>query len=328
MQWTSRIAAQHSALWGFDRWYRLWWYIWPASLALLISGWICVDKPSGVALSGGSWATPVGKVATQSNKTAIPAGGALPWVRPVGKTATPAPRDWSNWPQSERTLCFDQAYPYTALSACTALINSRLVWGRPLAEVLTQRGFLQRETKPDAAIADYDAALKAQPDFAEAFDGRAWIYMTRSGYDAALADLNKAIELLPPSSAGIARYYRGYAFLKLNNYPQALADLNEAQRLQPNNADIYLARGDVEQAQENYDAALRDFDEFSKRAPKDARGPISRGSVLDAMGRSQEALSAFEGAVALEPGNASALAERDRLRAQQSAGNQRNEKPK
>jgi tetratricopeptide (TPR) repeat protein len=127
---------------------------------------------------------------------------------------------------------------------------------------------------------------------------------------------------LQPTSAGIARYYRGFAFLRLNNYPQALADLNEAQKLQPNSADIYLARGEVEQAQENYDAALRDFDEFSKRAPKDARGPISRGSVLEAMGRSREALTALEDAVALEPGNVHALAERDRLRAQQSEGNQ------
>jgi Tfp pilus assembly protein PilF len=316
MQWTSRMAAQHSALWGFDRWYRLWWYIWPASLALLISGWICIDKPSGVALSGGSWATPVGRIAIQSVKAGSPV--APPWI--------PAP---PHLVQGEITKCFsNQVLFNAAFVACTGLIDTGRVGGRQLAAVLTQRGFLQRETKPDSAIADYNAALKVQPDFAEAFDNRAWIYMTRGGYDAALADLNKAIELLPPGSAGIARYYRGYAFLKLNNYPQALADLNEAQRLQPSTADIYLARGDVEQAQENYDAALCDFDEFSKRAPKDARGPISRGSVLDAMGRSQEALSAFEGAVALEPGNAYALAERDRLRAQQSDGNQPNEKPK
>jgi tetratricopeptide (TPR) repeat protein len=299
MRWTSRLAAQHSALWGFDRWYRLWWYVWPASLALLISGWICIDKPGGVALSGGSWAMPVG----QSVKLAIPAP--------------------PNSIQGELTKCFsNQVLSGSAVVACTGLINTGQVRGRQLAAVLTQRGFLQREKQPDSAVADYNAALKVQPDFAEAFDNRAWIYMTRGDYDAALQDLDKAINLLPPTSAGIARYYRGFAFLRLNNYPQALADLNEAQKLQPNNADIYLARGEVEQAQENYDAALRDFDEFSKRAPRDARGPISRGSVLEAMGRSREALTALEDAVALEPGNAHALAERDRLRAQQSEGNQ------
>jgi tetratricopeptide (TPR) repeat protein len=313
MPWTSRIAAQHSALWGFDRWYRLWWYIWPASLALLISGWICIDKPGGAAVSGGapsggSWGKPV----TQN---------------PVIQNLKVTPVQQPNGTELELVSCFANR-PVASETACTRLIDAGQLAGQRLAAVYTQRGYLQRERDPARALVDYDTALRIQPGFAGALDNRAWIYMTRGEYDAALQDLNKAIDLLPPTSAGIARYYRGFAFLRLNNYPQALADLNEAQRLQPNNADIYLARGDVEQAQENYDAALRDFDEFSKRAPKDARGPISRGSVLDAMGRSQEALSAFEGAVALEPGNASALAERDRLRAQQSAGNQRNEKPK
>ena len=300
MQWTSRMAAQHSALWGFDRWYRLWWYIWPASLALLIIGWICIDKPGGAAVSGGPWGKPV----TQN---------------PVIQNLKVTPVQQPNW-ELELVSCFANR-PVASETACTRLINAGQVAGQRLAAVYTQRGYLRRERDPARALVDYDTALRIQPGFADAFDNRAWIYMTRGEYDAALQDLNKAINLLPPTAAGVARYYRGFAFLKLNNYPQALADLNEAQKLQPNNADIYLARGDVEQAQENYDAALRDFDEFSKRAPKDVRGPISRGGVLEAMGRSQEALAALETAVALEPGNVFALAERDRLRAQQSEGN-------
>jgi hypothetical protein len=43
--------------------------------------------------------------------------------------------------------------------------------------------------------------------------------------------------------------------------------------------------------------------------------------VLEAMSRSPEALTAFESALALEPGNAYAVGERDRLRAEQSEGN-------
>src|SRR3984893_1425110 len=294
MQWTSRMAAQHSALWGFDRWYRLWWYVWPASLALLVIGWICIDKPGGAAVSGGPWGKPV----TQN---------------PVIQNLKVTPVQQPNW-ELELVSCFANR-PVASETACTRLIDAGQAAGQRLAAVYTQRGYLRRERDPARALVDYDTALRIQPGFADALDNRAWIHMTRGEYDAALQDLNKAIDLLSPASAGIARYYRGYAFFKLNNYPQALDDLNEAQRVQPNNADIYLARGDVEQAQENYDAALRDFDEFSKHAPKDVRGPISRGAVLEAMGRSQEALAALEAAVALEPGNASALAERDRLRA-------------
>jgi tetratricopeptide (TPR) repeat protein len=300
MQWTSRMAAQHNALWGFDRWYRLWWYVWPASLALLVIGWICNDKPGGAAVSGGPW----GKSVTQN---------------PVIQNLKVTPVQQPNW-ELELVSCFANR-PVASETACTRLIDAGQVAGQRLAAIYTQRGYLRRERDPARALVDYDTALRIQPGFADALDNRAWIDMTRGEYDAALQDLNKAIDLLPPASAGIARYYRGYAFFKLNNYPQALDDLNEAQKLQPNNADIYLARGDVEQAQENYDAALRDFDEFGKHAPNDVRGLISRGAVLEAMGRSQDALAALEAAVALEPGNASALAERDRLRTQQSEGN-------
>ncbi len=99
-----------------------------------------------------------------------------------------------------------------------------------------------------------------------------------------------------------------------------MSDLDEAQKLQPGNADVYLARGEVEQALANYDASLLDFESFSKRASKDPRGLIASGVVLEAMGRPQEALAAYESAVAIAPDNNDAIAGRDRLRAQQNGG--------
>lgn len=294
MPWTARVAALHGALWGFDRWYRLWWYIWPTSMALLICGWIYLDKPAGVTSPSAQWA------------------------KPVPTAPATAPKVLPNWKQEKMTQCFSKSLPpATSTGACTELIITGLVKGRELAAVYTQRGFLEREKQPDQALSEYNDALKVQPDFADALTGRAWIRMTRREYDDAFADLNKAIDLLPAPASGIARFYRGFAFLKIQNYPRALTDLNEAQKYQPSNADIYLARGEVEQAQENYDLALRDFDEFSKRAPKDPRGLVWRSWVLETTGRTQEALAAMENALALEPGSDIARTERDRLRAKQ-----------
>jgi tetratricopeptide (TPR) repeat protein len=308
MRGTARIVALHGALWSFDRWYRVSWYVWPGSLALLIVGWICVGKSGGIAFSGSQ----------------IPPGGS--WSRPINSPANPgakAPALPANWKQEKMATCFSKNTASSiSVGACTELIITGLAKGRELAALHTQRGFLEREEKPEMALAEYNNALKIQPDFAEALNNRAWINMTRGDYDAAVQDLNKAISSTPPASAAIAHYYRGYAFLKLKNYPEALTDLNEAQRIQPDNADIYLARGEVRQAQENYPQALEDFDEFSKRVPKDVRGPVSRGSVLEAMGRTQDALTAVDDALALEPGNAFALAERDRLRAPPDEGSQ------
>jgi tetratricopeptide (TPR) repeat protein len=289
MRLMTRIAALHGAYWGIDRWYRLSWYVWPGALALLICGWICIDKAGGVT---------------------FPANAA--WGKPILPNAknTSKPVDWL---RQATAGCFSNGT--SAILQCSGLINSVEVKDRQLAAVYVQRGFLQRQW-PDLALSDYNAALKVQPDFADALCGRAWVHMTRAEYDAALEDLNKAIDLTPAASSGIAHYYRGYAFLRLENYARALADLNDAQKFQPNNADVYLARGEVEQAQGEYDAALWDYDEFSKRAPKDPRGSIKRSSVLEVTGRTDDALAALETALALEPGNQTVLAERDRLRAQ------------
>ena len=306
MQWTSRLAAQHSALWSFDRWYRLWWYIWPASLALLIVGWICVDKPGEVTSSS-----------------------AARWGRPA-PNAPPLPIRHSpilaNWPEklhNDVMTCFSNALDLTPLmQACTRLIDSGLAPNPQLVAAYTQRGFLRRMKEPDLALTDFNTALNIEADAPVVLMNRAWIYISRSRYDAAMQDLNKAIERFPPAAAGRARYYRGFTFFRMKDYPAAMSDLNEAVKVDPNNPDPYLTRGEIEQAEQQYDAALRDYDEFSKRAPRNPRGLIGRGSVLEATGRAKEALLAYESAVALEPGNAQALAARDRLRSQQNSENQ------
>jgi tetratricopeptide (TPR) repeat protein len=195
------------------------------------------------------------------------------------------------------------------------LINGGKISGAKLASVYTQRGFMQRDREPDSAMSDFNAALKIQPDYAAALNDRAWIYMTRGEYDAALQDLNKSAS--PTTSwltAAVAYYYRGFAYLRLKDYAKAVADLNEAIRRQANNADYYLARGEAQQAQENYDAALRDFDEFSKRAPNDPRGLLARALIFETTGKPRDALAALESAVTLAPDNDFARSERDRLR--------------
>jgi tetratricopeptide (TPR) repeat protein len=300
---TGRIAALHVALWSFDRWYRLWWCIWPASTALLVCGWIYVDKSTDTNTSSAPWGKPVSNAPAQ----------------PIRRS--PVLADWPEKLHNDVTTCFSNAVDLNPpIEACSRLIDSGQADNRHLVATYLQRGFLQRLKQPDRALADYDAALNIQPDATAVLTNRAWIYMSRSRYDAALEDLNKAIALSPPALAAQSRYYRGYSFLRLKDYPSAMSDLNEALKVESNNPDPYLARGETEQAQQLYDAALHDYDEFSKRAPRDPRGLIARGSAMEATGRDKEALAAYEGAVALDPANARALAARDRLRSAQNAG--------
>jgi tetratricopeptide (TPR) repeat protein len=303
MSFVSRNAALHSALWSFDRWYRLWWYIWPASVALLICGWIYVEKPAATPSPSVPWGTAAPSVPAQPAKPA-----------PAGLT-------WPDALQADATSCFSNAIDLGPLiEACSRLISSGMVEGRQLFMAYAQRGYLQRLKQPDNALADYNAALNIQANGPVVLTNRAWIYMTRTQFDAALQDLNKAIELFAPALAARARHYRGYTYFRMRDYDRAISDLNESLRVEPNNPDPYLARGEVEQAKQLYDAALRDFDEFSKRVPRDPRGLVGRATVLEATGRPGEALQAYNDAATRDPANARVLAARDRLSAAQNTG--------
>jgi tetratricopeptide (TPR) repeat protein len=304
MRLTAKIAALHGAYWSFDRWYRMWWYIWPGAAALLVCGWIYVDKPA-------------------RSTTASPAA----WGKPLAATAatpmrrSPVLADWPEKLHNDVMACFSNAIDLNPLiDACTRLIDSGQANTRQMVAAYSQRGYDRRLTQPDVALADYNAALTIQADSPAVLTNRAFIYLTRSEYDAALEDLNKAIGLFAPGYAGHARYYRGFTLLKLKRYPEAITDLNEAVKLEPRNPDPYLARGETEQVQARYDDALRDFDEYSKLAPRDARGLIGRGLVLEATGRKKEALAALESAATLDSVNPRVLAIRDRLRSQQYFG--------
>jgi tetratricopeptide (TPR) repeat protein len=308
MRWTTRIAALHGAYWSFDRWYRLSWYVWPGAMALLVCGWTYIEKPGEAAApSAGAWAKPVTPATPQ----------------PVRRSPILA-----NWPeklQNDVVTCFSGAIDLAPqIAACTRLIESGQIDNRQLVSAYSQRGLHQRLKQPDRALEDYDTAVKIQPDAPLVLTNRAWIYLTRNQYDAAIVDLNKAIELFPPAQAARSYYYRGFCYLKLMDNTRAMSDLNESLRLDPNAADPYLYRGEIERRQKLYDAALRDVDEHIKRAPRDSRGFIARSDILQATGRIQEALAAVENALAVDPDNARAQVTRDLLRTQLSSGSQGN----
>jgi tetratricopeptide (TPR) repeat protein len=305
----SRLAAVHGAFWVADRWYRIWWYVWPASLALLISGWIIVDKPglSGTqeSASAGNWAKPVTPAA------------------PIPVRNSPILANWPEKLHNDVLICFSEASDLVPLvDACSRLLNSADLANPQRVVAYNRRGFLLRLKQPARALEDYDAALKIQPNAPIVLTNWAFIYLTRNQNDAALADLNKAIEQFPPTAAGRAHFLRGVAYKQLTDYDKAIAELDENQRIDPDVPDHFVIRGEIEQARKNYDAALGDFDEFSKRAPRDPRGLIGRATVLEVTGRPQEALTALDSALNIDPSNLRATALRDRLRAQQKAVDQ------
>jgi tetratricopeptide (TPR) repeat protein len=307
----SRIAALHGALWRIDRGYRLWWYVWPLAMAVLICGWIYLEKPMHTAGStSAEWGKP--RISTD-----VLAGSGA-----AGNAKRPATQLIAVFPEKLRgdaQTCYSTAPDKDKrplIEACSRMIGSGLLTDEQSVAAHNQRGlYYYATTQRDLAMADYDAALKIQPDTPAVLTNRSLIYMENGQSDAALSDLNKAFELSMPALAARVRLYRATALLGLKQDDKAIADIDEAQRLDPTDSEGYLARALVEFRRQRYDAALRAYDEYGRRSPQHlAIGLIGRAMVLEATGRPSDALLAYENVLKLEPANRQAMAARERLR--------------
>ena len=89
----------------------------------------------------------------------------------------------------------------------------------------------------DKALADYSEAIKFNPDYAEAYNGRGVAWHERRDYVRAIADYSEAINLKPDYAA--AYHNRGGAWTAKGEYVTAMADFNQALRLKPNDDYAY-----------------------------------------------------------------------------------------
>jgi tetratricopeptide (TPR) repeat protein len=79
--------------------------------------------------------------------------------------------------------------PEQKIAACTAVIQSGRYSGKSLALVFNNRanGYLKKGDD-DRAVADYDQALKLDPNYALAYNNRGNAYFRKKNYDRAIAD--------------------------------------------------------------------------------------------------------------------------------------------
>jgi tetratricopeptide (TPR) repeat protein len=300
MNFTARMAALHSALWSFDRVYRLSWQVGPASVAVLICGWILFWTPD----AGTSSATPWGKPA--------PAGA----LRSAGTEP-----DYSVWPERMRNdvrTCMTDNDRNTKIEACSRLIGSGQLNGWQLASIYTMRGIHYADKQPDLALADYDSALKYRPNTPEIFMNRGKIYLNRGQGDAAVTEMSKAIALWIPALAANARIYRAEAYYAKGDMDKAIADIDQAQRDGADDPQLYLVRGGLYHEQRLFGDAARAFEEYCKRRPRDPVGFLGRGVALEADSKFEQAVIAYETAIKLGLTDSMATEGRDRAKRRQA----------
>src|SRR3982750_2321414 len=91
-----------------------------------------------------------------------------------------------------------------AIAACTRAIKSGTYNGKTLALAYSNRG-VEWRAKGDLAkaIADYDEAIKHDPQQAAAYNNRGIAYASAAEYDKAIADYDKAVELNPTYASAL-----------------------------------------------------------------------------------------------------------------------------
>jgi tetratricopeptide (TPR) repeat protein len=118
-----------------------------------------------------------------------------------------------------------QPLPEPKVHAPKSTVNATSLYNQGVA--------LVHEKKFAAALADFEAAVKTKPDFAEAHNYLAYC-LRREGpakYNEALAHYNKAIQLNP--NLAQAYEYRGVLFVKMNRKSDADKDLAKLKQLDP-----------------------------------------------------------------------------------------------
>lgn len=172
--------------------------------------------------------------------------------------------------------------PARMIRGCTRVIEDATESPSDRALALHMRGLaFVAKGDIDRAIADYNEAIRLNPNNGLAFNERALAYEAKGDFDRALADLNEAVKL--DSGNADIHYNRGNLLMKTGDLDHAIADFNEAIRLGPANivtitkddaiirlaierikADYYGVRGHAKFLQGKFSDAASDYARFAQ----------------------------------------------------------------
>ena len=95
---------------------------------------------------------------------------------------------------------------------------------------------LQIERDLDKAIAEFNQAIRINPQYALAYFRRGIAYSRKGDYARAIADFDRALQLSPDDSPNrpLIHFERGMAYYRTEDFNRAVTDLEAAVRINPN----------------------------------------------------------------------------------------------
>jgi tetratricopeptide (TPR) repeat protein len=120
----------------------------------------------------------------------------------------------------------------------------------------------------------------------------------------AIEQFTRALSLNPNHAD--AYVWRGYVYHYLNKYQQAIDDCNQAIRLNPNHVNAYINRATAYNYLKNYEQALNDSNQAIRLNPNDASAYINRAFAQIELGEYQQAIDDCKEAIRLNPNHVAA----------------------
>ena len=165
----------------------------------------------------------------------------------------------------------------------------------------------------DKKLADFDAAVKADPESIEAWQGRALMYLQKGDNEKALADLKHLVEKAPENPAAIGALAE--ALTNAKQYDEALKYCEKVIELAPGSTLGYNLRARVQVMKDDLKAAIKDLDSALGINPDDLAALLMRSRLYAAEGKDDEAKADVEKALRLNPDLPQAILMRSMLAA-------------
>ncbi|MCE9562462.1 MAG: tetratricopeptide repeat protein [Planctomycetes bacterium] len=162
---------------------------------------------------------------------------------------------------------------------------------------------LYRRQEYASAIEEFTIAIRAYPDYDEAYYHRGLAHGDFKRLDEAITDFTTAARLAPQKTEPF--YRRGQVYAHLERFAEAVADYTEAIRLTPSNPEvrgrILYDRARAHFLSRSYPAASADCTAMLRLIPGAAEAYLLRGQSTEATGDPKAAIPDFREAKRLDP---------------------------
>jgi tetratricopeptide (TPR) repeat protein len=197
--------------------------------------------------------------------------------------------------------CSDaQADPDRIVASCSSILDSSGLPPAGQIRALTNRGLAQtRKGAFDDAIADFDNALRIDPDDGRARNARGIAFRRKGEYDRAIADYDVALRRNPRDVRALNN--RGVAYRWKRDYDRSITDTSAAIAVDPKYALAYSNRAVAYRLKLDYPRALADHDNAVRLTPQSGPFHYERGRTYEAKEDDVRALADYRKAVSLDP---------------------------